>query len=488
MVNQNRNKLIKYLSLFLASVLLLMSCFAVSNYPYVYASADIIDELKQQEAETQNAISSLEKESAATREAINTLQQQQEEAKNNVADLKKESAALSSTYSNYANQLDTLSGQIAEAEAKLSETSGQIVKLNNDLQDNRQAESELYEKLKMQIKMSYETSINKSLVITLLSSKSLSDFLNRAEYVTAIVEYQQKLLKQYKEIGLQIEEEAQELEIKEAELDEYQSTLDEKQGQIAGLAGAVKSELNETNSSLNSEQSKVSELGNQLDELDKKQKALEAQVAEAQAKLAQQIAARLAAQEAAGKKENTGGTYYASDSELLWLAATIMAEAGNQSYTGKLGVGTVIMNRVFSSQFPNTVQGLITQNMQFASYRSGKVQYYMEHGPSSSCVQAAQEVLNGARIGDYLFFMTKKYADYYRIADYTMIGAHAFFYKWVTLPKEEPAQDEQPAEQPQEQPAEQPQEAPAEEQPAEQPQEASAEEQPAEQPQEAPAE
>ena len=60
-------------------------------------------------------------------------------------------------------------------------------------------------------------------------------------------------------------------------------------------------------------------------------------------------------------------------------------------------------------------------------------------------MQAAQEVLNGARVGDYLFFMTKYYADYYRIAEYTMIGNHAFFYRWVTKDPEPTAPIDTPA-------------------------------------------
>ena len=72
----------------------------------------------------------------------------------------------------------------------------------------------------------------------------------------------------------------------------------------------------------------------------------------------------------------------------------------------------------------------------------------MQNGANSTCVQAAQEVLDGARVGDYLFFMTKYYADYYGIAEYTMIGNHAFFYNWVVKKKvvEEPVEDVEDAE------------------------------------------
>ena len=192
----------------------------------------------------------------------------------------------------------------------------------------------------------------------------------------------------------------------------------------------MQGKLDVTNSNISLEKGKLRDFDTKLVELDKTMKSLESQTAAAQAQLAKQVAARLAM-----KKEDTSGSYAASGSELEWLAATIQAEAGGESYTGKLAVGSVIMNRVKSSAFPNDIKSVITQNMQFASYRSGKVELIIANGPNSTCVSAAQEVLNGARVGDYLFFMTKYYADYYRIADYTMIGNHAFFYRWVTKEK-----------------------------------------------------
>lgn len=474
MFNRSKqNNIIRIFAGALAMIMAVASAFCADNIYTLSARADLIEQMQAEEAETQNAISNLEKQTAATKNAINSLEQQKAESEKNAKNLQAQSANLKSTYNAYSNQLDDLSIKIADTEEKLAKTSGEIVALNKDLMANQKASKELYEKLKMQIRMSYEKKINNSMVLSLLESKSLRDFLTRAEYITAIVVYQQKLLKDYHKVEEDIKAQTAVLEEKQSELDGFQSELDEKQGEIADLADTVAGELGETNNVLASEKSKIAEYNNQLTELDKQMKALESQVAEAQARLAQQIAARLAA----GNKEDTSGTYYASGSELEWLAATIQAEAGGESYTGKLAVGSVIMNRVMSSNFPNTIQGVITQNMQFASYRSGKVELIMSRGPNSTCRQAAEEVLAGARVGDYLFFMTKKWADHYRILDYTMIGNHAFFYRWETKPKEEaPVVEEQPQEAPAEQPAEQP----VEEQPAEQPAE--------EQPQEAPAE
>ncbi len=128
--------------------------------------------------------------------------------------------------------------------------------------------------------------------------------------------------------------------------------------------------------------------------------------------------------------EDTGGAYAADETEIVLLAATIQAEAGNQSYTGKLAVGSVIMNRVKSSKFPNTIYGVITQENQFEPWRKGIVTKFIEAGPNETCMEIARAVCNGSRNGNWLFFMTPKWAEYYGITGYTTIGGHAFFYKW----------------------------------------------------------
>ncbi len=128
--------------------------------------------------------------------------------------------------------------------------------------------------------------------------------------------------------------------------------------------------------------------------------------------------------------EDTSGAYSADESEIILLAATIQAEAGNQSYTGKLAVGSVIMNRVKSSKFPNTIYGVITQENQFEPWRKGIVTKFIEAGPNETCMEIARAVCSGSRNGNWLFFMTPKWAEYYGITGYTTIGGHAFFYKW----------------------------------------------------------
>ncbi len=161
-------------------------------------------------------------------------------------------------------------------------------------------------------------------------------------------------------------------------------------------------------------------------------KSLERQQAEAQAAAARALAEELARAQADGTVEDTSGAISATASDVQILAATIQAEADNQSYEGKLAVGSVIMNRVKSSKFPNTVFGVVSQDRQFASYSSGMVDAILQKGPNESCVSIANEVIGGKRNGNWLFFMTKAAADGFGIVEYQQIGAHVFFLVWKT--------------------------------------------------------
>ncbi|MCR5557259.1 MAG: cell wall hydrolase [Butyrivibrio sp.] len=436
-----------------------------------------IASMQEQEAQTKETISNLEKQTKETQDAISALQGQKTQTQGNISSLENKSNALQSTINGYSNKLSDLNEEISEAEEAMAEVSAEIVQLDKELQEARQKEQDRHDLLMHRMKSTYESGGQRGMLIILLESGTIQEFLTKFEYFKAIMRYDNKVIAEYKAIQEDIKQKTEVVQAKEAELDQYQAMLDEKHSELTDLTDTVKGQLSSTKNSLSSEKSKLADFDKQLTELDKKMKALESQTAAAQAKLAQQIAERLSL-----TKEDTSGAYSANTTELEWLAATIQAEADGESYTGKLAVGSVIMNRVKSSAFPNTIISVITQNLQFASYRSGKVELIIANGPNSTCVQAAQEVLAGARVGDYLFFMTQYYADYYGISEYTMIGNHAFFYRWVTNKKAEaeapaenpepeaqtetPAEEQQPAQDQEETPSED-QQPPQEEQPAE---------------------
>jgi len=88
------------------------------------------------------------------------------------------------------------------------------------------------------------------------------------------------------------------------------------------------------------------------------------------------------------------------------MAAIIYCEAGNQSYKGKVAVGAVVMNRIESKRFPNTLKGVIYQRGQFTPAMTGKLARVLNSGKiPSSCYDAAVDAMNGENpIGNALFF------------------------------------------------------------------------------------
>lgn len=86
---------------------------------------------------------------------------------------------------------------------------------------------------------------------------------------------------------------------------------------------------------------------------------------------------------------NQSSNYTSSD--LYLLAKCIYAEARGESYTGQVAVGAVILNRVASSKFPNTISGVIYQKDAFTAVTDGQINL----APDKTAMNAAQDAMNG---------------------------------------------------------------------------------------------
>jgi len=80
-----------------------------------------------------------------------------------------------------------------------------------------------------------------------------------------------------------------------------------------------------------------------------------------------------------------------SSNDLHLLAKCVHAEARGEPYTGQVAVAAVILNRVKSSSFPNTIAGVIYQPYAFTAVNDGQINL----SPNSSAYKAAQDALNG---------------------------------------------------------------------------------------------
>lgn len=86
----------------------------------------------------------------------------------------------------------------------------------------------------------------------------------------------------------------------------------------------------------------------------------------------------------------SGGSTYTS-SDLYLLAKTIYAEGRGEPYAGQVAIGAVILNRVRSSSFPNSVSGVVYQKGAFTAVSDGQINL----SPDSAAMSAAQDAVNG---------------------------------------------------------------------------------------------
>ena len=137
----------------------------------------------------------------------------------------------------------------------------------------------------------------------------------------------------------------------------------------------------------------------------------------------------------ATKKNVTVETVMYTNEEVKLLACLIQAEAGNQSFRGKVAVGNVVLNRVKSPKYPNTIKGVIYDKRwapQFSVTVNGslknKLANYNKSKPEE-CIKAAKAALNGTNyVGSYMYFRryTRDYANQLGKGNYKVIGAHIF--------------------------------------------------------------
>ncbi len=94
---------------------------------------------------------------------------------------------------------------------------------------------------------------------------------------------------------------------------------------------------------------------------------------------------------ALGMSTGTTSSSSTSNSDLYLLAKCVHAEARGESYVGQVAVAAVILNRVKSSQFPNTIAGVIYQPYAFTAVQDGQINLE----PNQTAYSAARDALNG---------------------------------------------------------------------------------------------
>lgn len=116
-------------------------------------------------------------------------------------------------------------------------------------------------------------------------------------------------------------------------------------------------------------------------------------------KKAKEAAAKSNSKNAAGQVSastvTNNGAITGDVNDALLLAALIQAESGNEVYQGQVAVGSVVMNRLRTGKYGNSLYNVIYAKGQFGPAGSGLVAQIYARGPKASCIQAAQEAMAG---------------------------------------------------------------------------------------------
>lgn len=339
-----------------------------------------------------------------TKEKLDQAKQQHEETKEkiddtkeNISDLKDERNTLQGELNNLNEQLEQVCADLEELEQNISDKEDEIEQTKADLEVAKQTEADQYDAMKKRICFMYE---KQDFVITemIFSSTSMGDFLNKADYIEQLSAYDRKMLTQYRETRASIEDTEAMLEQEKEDLDALHDDVVEKQKLVQGF-------VNDTSTS-------IKQYSGQIKSAEEECAAYEAQAAQEEANIAalkkqyeEELAlSRLAAQ---SKWRDISEVTFEEGDRML-LANLIYCEAGNQPYEGQLAVGAVVINRVLSSVYPNTVVGVIYQNKQFSPVGSGRLALALaEDRATAACYKAADEAMSGqTNVGSCVYFRT----------------------------------------------------------------------------------
>lgn len=339
---------------------------------------------------TRDKISEAEKESQRLKDEVNDAQKEVDGLTSRKNNLKKELNNLNTEMESIVERITNLEIQISLKEQEISET-------NAALEEARAKEERQYEAMKKRIQFMYEDS--KSLYLEIVfKAESFSDFITLSNYVDSLARYDKKKLGEYEATRKSIEELEASLETEKADLDVLKAEAENEKANVMVVIGKTQDNISEYNDLIDDAEAellkKEAELKAQKETVEALKKQLEEELR------LSALAAQSAWRDISQVKFDDGDRYL--------LAVLIYCEAGGEPYEGQVAVGSVVINRVLSAVYPNTVSGVIYQDWQFSPVKSGRFEYYLSIGKTTqSCYNAADAAMSGiTNVGNCLHFRT----------------------------------------------------------------------------------
>lgn len=376
-----------------------------------------------------------------TGSSVEELERQREEQQSQLDSLKEYQINLSDELTELNNGLQEISNELADTQDEIAAKNVEIEAAESRIAELTTRSESQYEAMKKRVQYMYENG-NQSYLELLLGASSFSDFLNRMEYAKSIYDYDRQELSDYQDTLAELKQQKEDLETAKEELLAAEQTKQEQKSKADSLVAAQQEKISAAKSDVADAETEIADTDAEIARQKAYEEELEAQKAKEDAARQEEIKRQeeelINSQQPAASDNNAnpdgtstgdnttgsdtsgGGTVNASDAAML--AALIQCEAGGESYEGKLAVGSVVMNRVDSSYFPDTVVGVIYQSGQFSPVASGRFAVVLSSGADASCVQAATEVLAGTRTLNCLYFRRNN-----GLINGTVIGNHVFY-------------------------------------------------------------
>lgn len=346
--------------------------------------------------ETQ-ATKSTQQQINAAEQNKNELEQIMDQHEKELESMKGEQSALQKNLSGLNEELTTVSNHLADLEQQIADKEEEIAATQAALAEAKEKEAWQYECMEKHIRYTYERG-GMDWIVAIFCAESFSDILNYATYFEDVASYDDRMLEQIIANREYIESEEARLEQEKQELDILRIN-----------AEAEKSKVNELISQVSNS---IADYADQIDDAEKaaleyeaEMKKLEENLEYLKKKLAEEIAL---SQQAANATWRDISDVTFAEGDLKLLANLIYCEAGGEPYAGQLAVGAVVINRVRSSKFPDTVVGVIYQKRQFSPVASGRLELALTADKATDkCYQAAREAMSGAtNVGECVFFRT----------------------------------------------------------------------------------
>lgn len=350
----------------------------------------------------------------ALQEAKDKLEEtkgQLDDTKDQLSDKKEDISNLNQEKGKLETKLDNLNSQLSEVSVNLSDLEDQIDTKVEEI-SNTQAELEVaidtkdsqYASMKKRVQFIYEKQ-NFALYDMLMTTGSFADFLNQKDMIRALSAYDRKMLLEYEQTCTDISNKEAELKKKKTELDECKVKVEAEQSRVSGLVSQTSGSINQYKKDIAGAEEEAKAIESKAKDYESQIETQNADVKALEAKLAEEIRLSKLAKKSAWR--NISDVSFAEGDRYL-LANLIYCEAGGEPYEGKLAVGAVVINRVLSSVYPDTVVGVIYQSSQFSPVGSGRLALALANGSATNdCYKAADAAMGGAtNVGNCVYFRT----------------------------------------------------------------------------------